>query len=103
MKAILLLTSAVFSVLLFADKTLSSKVPKETPSIKAVAVLPPEEISGGPCEASTSGYLGVGDRTELTEAEIGQYITTALRGGFVLTIYPPTKRGVFVNASCAKR
>src|SRR5260370_13129197 len=90
---------AVVYIILLADVIPLKKLP-EARRVRRVAILPSEETPPGSGNASTAGYLEIGDRTELTEAEIGQYIVTALRDGFVVTIYPATKRGVFVNANC---
>jgi hypothetical protein len=39
-------------------------------------------------------------RTKMTEAEIAKFVATSLRDGYVLTIYPESKRGIFVNMQC---
>jgi hypothetical protein len=66
-----------------------------------IAVSPPEPITGGACTTSTFGYLDLNGKTsDFTEEELGKMILPALRQGYVLTIYPPTKRGIFVNQEC---
>jgi hypothetical protein len=72
----------------------------DRPKIGSVIALPSERIPPGSCKASTAGYLEVSGRTVLTKPEVGQYVTDALREGYILTIYPATKRGIFVNAEC---
>jgi hypothetical protein len=74
----------------------------EKPQIVGIGVTPTDGVSPGPCKASTAGYLEIGGRTELTEAEIGGYVKTALHDGYTVTIYPPAKRGIFVNAACGQ-
>jgi hypothetical protein len=60
--------------------------------------IPSEPIAAGTCTSSTFGYLEWnGKRTDFTETEFGHMILPALRQGYVMTIYPPTKRGIFVN------
>jgi hypothetical protein len=62
---------------------------------------PSEPIATGSCTSTTFGYLELnGKSTDFTDAEFGQMIMSALRQGYVLTIYPPTKRGIFVNQEC---
>ena len=66
-----------------------------------IAVSPSEPIATGSCTVSTSGYLDLNGKTDsFTDEEIGKMIMPALRQGYVLTIYPPTKRGIFVNQEC---
>jgi hypothetical protein len=36
----------------------------------------------------------------MTKAEIGKFVDSSLRNGYVLTIYPETKRGIFVDMEC---
>lgn len=65
-----------------------------------IVVSPPEPIAQGSCTTSTFGYLDLNGKTEFTDVELGKMIMPALRQGYVLTIYPPTKRGIFVNQEC---
>jgi hypothetical protein len=56
--------------------------------------------SGG-CSTTTFGYLDLKGKTaDFTDEEFGKMIQPALRQGYVLTIYPPTKRGVWVYQEC---
>jgi hypothetical protein len=75
----------------------------QEPSKRGVTItpIPPEPIAVGTCTSSTFGYLEWnGKRTGFTEAEFGHMLMPALRQGDVLTIYPPTKSGTFVNSEC---
>jgi hypothetical protein len=68
------------------------------PTISKITVLPSEPIiASGSCTASTAGYLEIKGRTKMTKAEIGKFVDSSLRDGYVITIYPETKRGIFVD------
>lgn len=65
--------------------------------------VPGEPIATGDCKTSTFGYLELdGKRSGFTDAQFGQAIMSALREGYVITAYPPTKRGIFLNQDCPK-
>ena len=71
------------------------------PSIAQITVLPSEPVKPtGNCKADLSGYLEMDGRTKMTKAEIGNWVDSSLRDGYVVTIYPETKRGIFVNMDC---
>ena len=71
------------------------------PQISNITVLPSESVvPTGSCTSSTAGYLEKDGKTELTKVEIGKFVDSSLRDGYVLTIYPKTKRGIFVNMEC---
>jgi|ERR1017187_2196810 hypothetical protein len=70
------------------------------PTISKITAVPSEPIPKGTCTSSTAGYLEKAGRTNLTDAEIGKSVFGALRQGYIVTIYPPTKRGIFVNFEC---
>ncbi len=36
----------------------------------------------------------------MTQYEFGKFVNTSLHDGYVLTIYPETNRGIFVNMEC---
>jgi hypothetical protein len=81
------------SVVLFAQQPSKPKI--------TITGVPSEPIAAGTCTSSTFGYLDLnGKRSDFTEAEFGKMIMPALRQGYVLTIYPPTKSGTFVNQEC---
>src|ERR1039458_3754174 len=62
---------------------------------------PSEPIANGTCTSSTFGYMELnGNSAGFSDAEFGKAIRAALRQGYVLTIYPPTKRGTFINQDC---
>lgn len=75
---------------------------QDKPKISSVVGIPSEPIPPGKCTYSTSGYLETeaGKTQNFTDAEFGRLILPALQDGYVLTIYPPTKRGFFVSAVC---
>jgi hypothetical protein len=71
------------------------------PRIGNITVLPSEPIlPSGNCSASRFGYLEKDGKTKFTEAEIGKFVSSSLRDGYVLTIYPETGRGMFVDMEC---
>jgi hypothetical protein len=73
----------------------------ERPRISKITMLPSEPVHvSGNCMASRSGYLEINGRTKLTQAEIGKFVDSSLKDGYVLTVYPETKRGIFVNMEC---
>ena len=84
---------AVIVVALFAQ---------DKPRIVSITGVPSEPIATGPCTLSSSGYLEManGKTANFTDAEFGHMTLPALRDGYVLTIYPPTKRGIFVSSAC---
>jgi hypothetical protein len=68
--------------------------------ISAIRELPSEPpIKTAICSSSTSGYLEK-NGTVLTEAEIGTTVSKALKEGYVVTLFPESKRGIFVNFEC---
>ena len=68
----------------------------------SITGIPPEPIQAGNCTYSTSGYLELanGKTVDFTDAEFGRMILPALHEGYVITLYPVTKRGIFVNSEC---
>jgi hypothetical protein len=73
------------------------------PQITTITMLPSEPpLVPAKCTASWSGYLEKNGRTKMAEAEIAKFVRSSLRDGYVLTIYPESKRGVFVNMECGK-
>ncbi len=68
--------------------------------IKAIS---PEPVAEGTCAFSTDGYLEEnGKKDGFTDAEFGHMVLPALRQGYILTIYPPTKRGFFISQECQR-
>jgi|GEM_PF-3872551 len=82
------------AILLFAQQS------TPTPNI-VIQGVPSEQIPAGTCTSSTFGYVEFnGERSGFTDAEFGKAILSALRQGYVLTIYPSTKSGIFINQEC---
>jgi len=80
-----------FSFLMFSE---------EKPRITSIIPLPSEiPVSPANCTTSRSGYLEK-NHHKMTEAEVEKFVTSSLRDGYVLTIYPKTKSGIFVNMEC---
>ena len=66
-----------------------------------ITTIPSEPVAPGTCKFSTAGYLEMPDgRVNLTENEIGNAISEDLKQGYVVTVYPKTKRGIFVSDEC---
>ncbi len=90
----------ILLVFLFSTSSLNSQESNKPPIAK-ITVLPSEPVKPtGNCKASISGYLEMEGRTKMTKAEIGNWVDSSLRDGYVVTIYPETKRGIFVNMEC---
>lgn len=90
-----------FALLLtITGTTLFAQEPNR-PKISNLTVLPSEVVPiTGTCTASRSGYIEVKGRTKITATELGNFIRTNSHDGYILTIYPETKRGIFVNLEC---
>lgn len=74
----------------------------DRPKISKLQGVPSEPVPPGTCKASTFGHLQLNGKTaDFTDAEFGKMILPALREGYILTIYPPTKSGIFINQECA--
>jgi hypothetical protein len=72
------------------------------PQITTVTMLPSEQpLVPATCKASWYGYLEKNGR-KMTEAEIAKWVTSSLRDGYTLTLYPESQRGMFVSMECAK-
>jgi hypothetical protein len=81
------------SVLLFSQQASKPKI--------TIAGTPSEPIAVGTCTSSTFGYVELnGRRNGFTDAEFGNAMIAALHQGYVITVYPPTKSGIFVNQEC---
>jgi hypothetical protein len=87
----------LFWFVLFATALAAQESKPQISNIAAISgegpLFPPT------CTASRSGYLENQDK-KMTEAEIAKFITSSLRQGYVLTIYPDSKSGIFVNMEC---
>jgi hypothetical protein len=74
------------------------------PQIGNVIALPTEKpVAVGTCAASRSGYLEKDHRTKMKEAEIAKFVSSSLLDGYIVTIYPESKSGIFVNMECPSR
>jgi hypothetical protein len=71
--------------------------------VRRVSAMPKDLPAKRACTFSTLGYLESEGRTKLTDEEVGRYVATALRDGYVVTLYPTTERGLFVNADRGPR
>lgn len=73
------------------------------PQVGKVVGIPSDLTVSGNCTAATQGYLSMPKgRTKLTEAEIGKFVRSSLRNGYVITVYPETGNGIFVDLECLK-
>ena len=72
------------------------------PRINTITAIPGDApLSSPTCAASRAGYLETNGK-KMTEAEIAKFVSSSLREGYILTIYPESKNGIFVNMECAK-
>jgi hypothetical protein len=71
------------------------------PRIADISSMPSDSVkTTGSCKASTSGYLLNKHGKKMSESEIGKYLVSGLRDGYVITVYPETENGVFVDMKC---
>jgi hypothetical protein len=72
------------------------------PQIGKLTGIPSDFAASGNCTSSTQGYLTMpkSGKTKLTDAEIMKFIRSNLQNGYVITIYPETANGVFVDMEC---
>lgn len=90
------------TILLTALLLLPAAAQESKPRIGRIAALPSEQpLIAATCTASRSGYLEKDGKTKITETEMATFIAVSLRDGYVLTIYPESKSGIFVNMECA--
>jgi hypothetical protein len=74
---------------------------QEKPTITKIIMLPSDPVvPSGTCRSSTAGYVEIKRRTKLTDAEIGKAVAGYLKDGYIVTVYPATKNGTFVNLDC---
>ena len=89
----------LFVVLLGASVLFAEQAGK--PKISNLTIVPSEPVPPtGDCKSSTAGYLNKNGKTTLKNSEIGKFISEKLHDGYVLTMYPKTKNGIFVSAEC---
>jgi hypothetical protein len=88
---------AVFVLLLISVAATFAQQPSK-PEIGRVEILPSESVvPSGDCKSSTAGYL---EQNQPTDGQIGEFVSKSLQHGYIVTVYPATKRGVFVNIVC---
>lgn len=91
---VILLRSVLFVLFSLA---ISYPQQPEKPSI-SVTIGPSEPVvPSGNCTSSRAGYL---EQTKPSDFEIGRFVSEKLHEGYVVTIYPTTKRGVFTYLTC---
>jgi len=74
---------------------------QEKPTIAKITVLPSDPVvPSGTCKSSTAGYVEIRGKTRLTDVEIGKAVAGYLKDGYIVTVYPATKSGTFVNLDC---
>lgn len=64
------------------------------PQISNIAGVPSDRSFTGTCTASTQGYV------DIPEAKMGKWLYSKLQEGYVITIYPKTHDGIFVDMEC---
>jgi hypothetical protein len=83
-------------LLLSAISLDSQETLKPQAQIRKITVLPSEPIEPtGNCKTSTAGYL-----KKTSKAEIASFVEPSLQDGYIVTLYPRTKSGIFVNMEC---
>jgi hypothetical protein len=92
---------AYLSMAVLLTVSLISAQSPSKPTIQQIGMLPSDPIVAiGSCKSSTGGYLERNHHARLNKAEIGDFISSSLQDGYIVTIYPPTKRGIFVAMEC---
>jgi hypothetical protein len=90
----------VFSLLAFSAFALFAQEPAK-PKISEITVLPSELIQrSGNCKSSTAGYLEKSRQASMSDKDIGGFVSKSLHDGYIVTVYPATKNGIFVNMEC---
>jgi hypothetical protein len=93
-KLVCVASLALVAISLFAKQ--ASK-----PQISSVTVLPSDPIvPSGDCKASTAGYLDQSRRRSMSDKEIGAFVSKSLHDGYIVSVYPATKTGIFVSMQC---
>lgn len=89
----------IFCLCFASVLTLAAQEPTKPQISKITAVNAEAPLSVAACAASRSGYLENKGK-KMTEAEVARFITSSLREGYVLMIYPESKSGIFVDMEC---
>jgi hypothetical protein len=93
------MTRFIFCAFLLCALTLPAQESNK-PQIRKITALPGDTALSPPtCTASRQGYLESSGK-KMTEAEMARFVTSSLREGYVLTIYPESKSGIFVDMGC---
>ena len=77
---------------------LLAQLPQVT--IGSIGVRGEPPINKTPCSNPHFGYLHSGSRTDLTAAEIGEYVLSEIGDGKTVTVSPRSKSGIFVKETC---
>jgi hypothetical protein len=74
----------------------------EKPRISNITILPSEPVvPTGTCKSSTAGYLDDSRPPKsMTDEELGKFVSKSLHDGYIISIYPSTKTGIFVTMQC---
>jgi hypothetical protein len=70
------------------------------PHISNIVGIPADAVPSGNCTASWAGYFESTGKNKMTEAKLAKFVTSSLRDGYILTIYPETRNGIFVDMKC---
>jgi|HubBroStandDraft_1064217.scaffolds.fasta_scaffold60236_3 hypothetical protein len=75
---------------------------QDKPRIANITVLPSEPIvPSGTCKSSTAGYLDDSRPPKMmSDEDLGKFVSKSLRDGYIVSIYPSTKTGIFVTMQC---
>jgi hypothetical protein len=87
---------ALIAVVAFLSAAVLASQEASKPQIGSVTVLPSDPIvPTGDCRSSTAGYL-----EKMTEKNLGVFVSKSLHDGYIVTVYPATKSGIFVAMQC---
>lgn len=70
------------------------------PQISDITGVPADAMPSGNCTASRAGYFETTGKNKMTEAKLAKFVSSSLHDGYVLTIYPETRNGIFVDMKC---
>jgi hypothetical protein len=94
-------TFSAFLFLVLFSPSLNSQE-QNKPKISGITIMPSESVMpNGDCKSSTAGYLEKSrpPRT-MSDEEMGNFISKSLHDGYIVSIYPLTKTGIFVTMEC---
>ena len=99
-KKIFLVASALLVLALLVIHLSAHPNDRPTVTVKMKPMAPP--LAKGDCTSSPSGYLewAKDGRIDLTDAELGNWVSEKLSHGYVVTLYPKTKYGIFADCDC---